>query len=214
MDFEELKNESHQGNVKKNRVTLVALFAVFMLPVLIAYSAYFSGWFSGATKNRGTLLTGEQVLDIEDFTITRADGNKITGKEFETLYWWILPINPSDCNSDCVELNTFTLNQTYIGLGKETQRIKQLLILPEGTNVDNDVFPTAFSSFTDVGLKANSKTHSGLNKDLPSGYIYLVDPLGNIIIRYPLVNNKEEAPKTSKDIRSDLKRLFKYSRLG
>ena len=43
VDFEELKDESHNKNVKKNRATLIALFVIFFTPVIIAYSAYFTG---------------------------------------------------------------------------------------------------------------------------------------------------------------------------
>lgn len=214
MDFEELKNESHEGNVKKNRATMLALFALFILPVVIAYMAYFNGWFSSATKNRGELLSEQNVLDIEDFRFERADGKVISGKEFETLYWWILPVDLNMCDKECIHLNIYTINQTYIGLGKESKRINPLLVLPMGTDVDTHDFPVAYSVFSNTGVKALDKTASGLNKDLPANYIYLVDPLGNIFMRYPLTGDKQSAPEKSKDLRTDLRRLFKYSRLG
>lgn len=214
MDFEELKNDSHQGNVKKNRATMLALFALFIFPVAIAYMAYFNGWFASATKNHGELLSEQNVLDIEDFRFQRDDGKVITGKEFETLYWWIVPIDPKHCDRDCLKLNLYTINQTYVGLGKKSSRINQLLVLPEATQVDVEDYPVAFSAFSAIGVKALEKTRSGLNKDLPANYIYLVDPLGNIFMRYPLVPSKDAAVKTSKDLRTDLLRLFKYSRLG
>lgn len=214
MDFEELKSESHQGNVKKNRMTMIALFVLFIFPVVIAYAAYFNGWFASATKNRGELLTEKNVTDIEDFRFLREDGKAITGKEFETLYWWILPIDPVQCDEQCLQLNLHTLNQTYVGLGKEKSRINQLLILPSAAQFDVGDFPTAYSPFSNVGVKALSETHSGLGIDLPANYIYLVDPLGNIFMRYPLVENEQSAAAKSKDLRTDILRLFKYSRLG
>ncbi|MGX5175246.1 hypothetical protein ACUR5C_14600 [Aliikangiella sp. IMCC44653] len=214
MDFEELKTESKQDNVKKNRLTLVLLFAIFVVPVAVAYSAYFAGWFAGATKNKGELLVEAEVLDVEDFAITRSNGEKITGKEFETLYWWIVPIDPRQCDQACITLNIVTVNQTYIGLGKQTQKAEQLLVLPNGSQFDTGPFPTAFAEFSQIGIKALPKTASGLNKDLPANFIYLVDPLGNIILRYPLVKDKSMAPQISRDMREDIRRLFKYSRLG
>ena len=214
MDFEELKNETHEKNVKKNRATLVALFLLFITPVAIAYMAYFSGWFSAASQNKGELLTAEAVLDIEDFAFRRADGNLISGKEFETLYWWLMPIDPSECDQTCLQLNIFTVHQTYIGLGKESTRLKPLLVLPASSDVKVDKFPLAYSDFSSVGVKALPQTRSGLNKDLKANAIYLVDPLGNIFMRYPLVQSESEAPKASRDLRRDLLRLFKYSRLG
>ena len=214
MDFKEIENESQEGNIKKNRMTMVALFVMFIAPVIIAYTAYFNGWFSGATKNQGELLTVENVLDIEDFRFDSADGKAITGKEFETLYWWVMPIDSNQCDAACLKLNVYTLNQTYVGLGKEGKRLKPLLVLPTGTKSNTEDFPVAYSEFSNIGVKSLPETASGLNKDLPANYIYLVDPLGNIFMRYPLVRDEQLAPKTSKDLRTDLLRLFKYSRLG
>lgn len=214
MDFEEVKDQPPEINKRKNRLTLLALFSMFILPVAIAYFAYFNGWFDAASKNQGELLTEENILDIEDFKFTREDGNTITGKEFETIYWWVMPIDPATCDAECLDLNLYMLNQTYVGLGKESSRLNPLLVLPNGTDADTKKFPLAYSEFSNVGVKALAKTRSGLGKDLQSNFIYLVDPLGNIFMRYPLVESKEKAPKTSKDLRSDLKRLFKFSRLG
>ena len=214
MDFEELKDESQAVNLKKNRMTLIALFAMFIVPVAIAYLAYFNGWFDAASKNQGELLTKEQVLDIEDFQFDRIDGSTITGKEFETLYWWVMPIDPLNCDASCLQLNIYTLNQTYLGLGKESKRLNPLLVLPQNSAVETNNFPTAYSQFSLVGVKALPNSKSGLNKDLPANFIYLVDPLGNIILRYPLVQEEAQAAAKSKDLRTDLLRLFKYSRLG
>ena len=213
MDFEELKDESHNKNVKKNRATLIALFVIFFAPVIIAYSAYFTGWFNTATQNKGELLVSEGVLDIEDFEFVK-DGKVITGKEFETLYWWVMPIDENGCDSECLKLNVYMLNQTYQGLGKEAKRINPLVVLAKGETPLDDKFPTAFSDFSNVGVKAIEKSRSGLNKDLPSNFIYLVDPLGNIFMRYELAKDEKQAPSVSKDMRTDIRRLFKFSRLG
>ncbi|MCW8877279.1 MAG: hypothetical protein OQJ89_15785 [Kangiellaceae bacterium] len=213
MDFKELENESHNKNVKKNRATLVALFVIFFTPVLIAYSAYFTGWFNKGTQNKGELLVDGDILDIEDFKLVK-NGKPISGEEFETLYWWIMPIDNNGCNRDCLELNVYMLNQTYQGLGKEANRINPLVILANGESPIDDKFPTAHSEFSSVGVKALENTRSGFNKDLPSNYIYLVDPLGNIFMRYELARDKGQAPEISKDMRTDVRRLFKFSRLG
>ena len=214
MDFEELKDQPQAANMKKNRMTLIALFAMFIAPVAIAYVAYFNGWFAAASKNNGELLTRESVLDIEDFKFERADGSMITGKEFETLYWWLIPVDPLGCNSACLQLNIYTVNQTYLGLGKEAKRLNPLLVLPYGSQANLENFPMAFSEFSHVGVKALAESKSGLNKDLPANFIYLVDPLGNIILRYPLVEEEAQAARKSRELREDLLRLFKYSRLG
>ena len=138
----------------------------------------------------------------------------MTGKEFETLYWWLVPIQPEQCDQDCSHLNLNTVNQTYVGLGKESLRISQMVVLPSSSTLDPGEFPTGFSAFTNSGLKPKAKTQSGKNLELPANAIYLVDPLGNIFMKYPLVKDEKEAPLRSREMRRDILHLFKYSRLG
>ena len=160
------------------------------------------------------MIDQAQVTDIEDYAIVRVNNELITGKEFETLYWWVIPINTETCQQSCINLNLNTINQTYMGLGKESTRINQLAILDRGHNIELGAFPSATSEFSHIGLKAKQKTHSGKGLDLPANYIYLVDPLGNIFMRYPLVKDELDAPVVSGKLRKDILHLFKYSRLG
>ncbi len=214
MDFEESKKHSGAENISKNRKTLIGLFSLFITPVLIAYAAYFGNWFSGSNTAQGELIIQSQLTDIEDYAIYKSNGEIVTGKEFETLYWWILPLRESECDQVCVNLNLSTVNRTHLGLGKEVTRINQLVILEGGSGIDVGVFPRATSQFSTIGIKAIKNSHSGKQIDLPANYIYLIDPLGNIFMKYPLVRNKEDAPMVSSKLRKDILHLFKYSRLG
>jgi len=214
VDFDENKNQSRVKNVTKNRKTLVTLFVMFATPVLLAYAAYFGSWFSGATGAQGEIIQLDQVSDIEDYTIVRSNGKEISGKEFETLYWWIIPIQSEKCDQTCVDLNLYTVHQTYFGLGKEASRINELVIFEKGRELNAGSFPSATSEFSLLGIKAIKNTHGGKNLDLPANYIYLVDPLGNIFMKYSLVKDENDAPKLSGKLRKDILHLFKYSRLG
>lgn len=219
MDFNELENQSKDENRKKNRLTLIALFVLFVSPVAIAYFSYFNGWFSGTTKNHGQLLNETEIFDIEDYEFIRPNNKKITGKEFETLYWWLMPIDPAFCDNDCLKINLHLLKQTYIGLGKERKRLNPLLVLPKPADIDLESFPIAFSQFSQgsvsvLSSRINNSDVSVKPRDLPANFIYLVDPLGNIMMRYPLVKDEKNAAEKSQGLRRDILRLFKYSRLG
>ncbi|MGB0495213.1 MAG: hypothetical protein ACPGJI_02570 [Kangiellaceae bacterium] len=214
MDFNEETSASKQDNVKKNRKTLVLLFVMFMTPVLLAYAAYFGNWLDSAGGAKGELIGSNSLTDIEDYDFIRADGIKISGKEFETLYWWIVPINPNECDDSCAQLNLFTVNQVYIGLGKEASRIRELAVLPTGFSGYENDFPHAQSDYTADGVKALRESQNKPTHDLEANYIYLVDPLGNIFMRYPFIKTEEEAPVLGKKLRKDILHLFKYSRLG
>ena len=214
MDFNEEQNASKQANLKKNRQTLILLFVMFITPVMLAYAAYFGNWFSGSGDAQGELISSELVTDIEDYDFIRQDETKISGKEFETLYWWIIPIDPSTCDETCAQLNLYTVNQIFVGLGKEASRIKELAILPSGFSGYKNNFPHANSVFSSIGVKALRESQNKPTHDLEPNFIYLVDPLGNIFMRYPFIKNELDAPVLGKKLRTDILHLYKYSRLG
>jgi hypothetical protein len=214
VDFDENKNQSHNQNVAKNRKTLILLFVMFITPVALAYAAYFGNWFSGASGAQGELIDQENLTDIEDYDFVKDDSQLISGKEFETLYWWIIPLDTSRCDQVCANINLHTVNQTYLGLGKEASRINQLVVVPQDNQVDIGSFPKATSQFNSIGVIPREQTHSGKSLELESNFIYLVDPLGNIFMRYPLVKEEKDAPLISRKLRKDILHLFKYSRLG
>jgi len=214
LDINQEKDTSKPNNLKKNRQTLVLLFVMFITPVALAYAAYFGNWFSGPGGAQGDLVSADLVTDIEDYDFIRQDGSKITGKEFETLYWWIVPINPDTCDEACAKLNLYTVNQVFAGLGKEASRIKELAILPTGFHGYKDDFPHATSEFTSNGVEALRESQKKATHDLEANYIYLVDPLGNIFMRYPFIKDKNDAPILGRKLRKDILHLYKYSRLG
>lgn len=214
MDFNEEKNMSKQVNLKKNRRILLLLLVMFITPVILAYAAYFGNWFEGSSGANGELIAPELITDIEDYDFIRQNGKKISGKEFETLYWWIVPIEPKTCNDECAELNLYTVNQIFVGLGKEASRIRELAILPVGFDGYENNFPHATSEFSSIGVKALRESQSKPTHDLEPNYIYLVDPLGNIFMRYPFIKDKNNAPILGKKLRTDILHLYKYSRLG
>ena len=203
-----------KDNKTKNRKILVSLLVLFATPLVFAYLAYFGNWFTDAGAAQGELIEVEQLTDIEDYAFTKSNGDNYSGEEFETLYWWIIPLRSSQCDQRCANLNLHSVNQTYLGLGKEALRINELVIFEQDDILDSGKFPSAISLFSDVGVKAIDNTMSGKDLDLPTNFIYLVDPLGNIFMRYPLVKDKRGALKLSKKLRKDILHLFKYSRLG
>jgi hypothetical protein len=215
VDFAEIDNENIAENRRKNRLTLIMLFLIFLLPVLLAYCAYFFGWFEGGKINHGELFIDEEIRHIEDYTIYNEKDVPIHGSVFETKYWWVLPIDDKICNNECQRLNLFLLRQTHVGLGKDRSRIHLLIIYPQKKDKLPEPFVTAYADFKHNGVVAKKdKTRSGKHKTLDANFIYLVDPLGNIFMRYPIIQNENEAYQRSKELRLDIRHSFKFSGLG
>ncbi len=112
---------------------------------------------------------------------------------------WSIIYQPktAQCDMTCEE-QLYGLNQTYIALGKLQKRVNAW-VLAEDFNIED--FPAA-------------KLAKTTNPELSEDYIYIVDPRGNVILRYAGSADREQTIKTSKDILSDLKKLLNYARIG
>lgn len=183
-----------------SRGKLLFLIGVFAVPVLMAYLAYF-GLRPTAHSNYGDLLP---VTPLQHTAGVSADGEAfdlagLRGK------WLMVHVGPSGCDASCGQ-QLYLMRQTRIAQGKEQARIERLWVV------------------TDAGAVAPAllREHRGLHVWRPSSpafvaqfpapgarteHIYLVDPLGNLMLRFP----SQPAPKK---VMKDLKLLLKASQIG
>ncbi len=210
--------DSNKAKVKKqNRITIIALLIIFASPVLFAYSAFFFGWYEGHdTVNKGQML--KPALQREAFDLTALDGQPIDQQKDMVSKWWLIyPTMNNTCNKECV-LHLNLMRQVHTALGKDAvrrddgrNRIGRALWVSPQFQADADYQdltvvrnPVAAGHF--VSKDGNSK--------LEPGYIYLTDPLGNIILRYGPFLNEATIAVDGKALMKDLKKLLKNSRLG
>ncbi len=196
---------------KKNRATIVLLLAVFTVPIIVAWSAYFGGWFQqGLTVNKGELLQ-----PVVDYTALKPalDEQPI---EFMTGSHWriILPAKSVDCltneAADGCLLSLYIMGQVHQRLGKEKDRVKRQLYIGDMT-VDASLQDSLKERFVDIEI-AHGNAIAQLN--LSADYIYVADPLGNIMLRYPIIADRDAAFVKGNDIYFDLKKLLRISRIG
>jgi hypothetical protein len=168
------------------RLKLALVFLACASPFLLAWLAYEMRWTGGgATGNYGELIPPH---------VLAGPLAPLKGK------WVLVTADAAACDAAC-ERRLYVVRQSRRAQGKEQGRIERLwLLLDDGK-------PRAEL------LAAIEGTHvvrdPGLAKTLPGGGsgIYLVDPLGNLMMRFPA------EPDPSKMIK-DLQRLLKYSRIG
>ena len=103
----------------------------------------------------------------------------------------------SKCDVLCKE-QLYGLNQTYLALGKLQKRVHAY------------VLSDAISTHEYSQLTASAITDQHLQAD----YLYLVDPLGKVIMQYRGSENREQTIQTSKFLLSDIRKLLKYARVG
>jgi cytochrome oxidase Cu insertion factor (SCO1/SenC/PrrC family) len=140
---------------------------------------------------------------LADGTITlmAGAGNRATlrGK------WTLIYLGPGDCAVPCRQALE-EMRQARRALGRDMDRVQRLYVVTVGTA------DTAFltQQHPGIGLIAERQTVLALDSAIGerwSGDIFLADPLGNLVMRYP-------AGTAVKDIHDDLKRLLTVSSIG
>lgn len=173
----------------RNKLFLIGL--VCLAPVVIGWGAYLSGWTPGTRGNYGELLTPQPLKS--------AALDPVRGK------WVLVTFDAAGCDTYC-EQKLYFMRQVRKAQGKDTERIERLWVLTDAAA------PRAELLATIEGTRIVRDPEAPLAREFPHAgelrdHIYLVDPLGNLMMRYP------RDPEPSKMLK-DLQRLLKYSRIG
>jgi hypothetical protein len=171
----------------KPRTTLLLIALACAAPVILATLVYYFGWAPGGSSNYGELIPPRPIPG--------APLEKLRGK------WVLVTFDAAACDSYC-EQKLYFMRQTRRAQGKEQVRIERLWLLTDGGRPR----PELLAALED----AHIAPADGLPQAFPGNavdHIYLVDPLGNLMLRFP----RDPDPKR---IIKDLSRLLKYSRIG
>ena len=182
-----------------SRAKMLLVVAIFALPIAASYLAYHTLDLK-PTGNYGELLLPPAQITQQPFT--RRDGAAF---RFEDLRgkWVIVASDSGACPTDCRD-KLDIVRRTRLALGREASRVARVFV------VDDLAVPDAAALAPFEGMEI-ARTPAGLQ--LPPGatndraHIYLVDPLGNVMLRWP-------ARAEAKRMLQDLKRLLKASQVG
>lgn len=188
----------------QNRKVVSGLVLLFAAPVILAYVAHYMGWFKVATQNHGTLLEAPYP-HFEQFEWANADGEKLHFRDFETLWWWIYLPQSNECLETC-DLTVKWLTRNHLALGKNSDKLKRLVVFPSDVSYEDKV-----ENAEKIILAKGSA--EGKDTRLERGKVYLMDPHGNVFMKYEPVNNQDEAIASSKGLRDDVRKAIKVTGL-
>lgn len=183
-----------------SRSKFLFLIGVFMVPVVAAYLAYF-GWRPVGHTNYGALLrvaplqqTAGKMLDGKLFNLDALQGK-----------WVMVHVGAASCDAACTQ-QLYLMRQIRIAQGKEQSRIERLWVVTDNGNPDAALLQAhpGLSVWRPIDARFTAQFPAAHN---PAGHIYLVDPLGNLMLRFP-------AQPDAKRVMKDLKLLLKASQIG
>ncbi|MBT8137321.1 MAG: hypothetical protein KJO54_09950 [Gammaproteobacteria bacterium] len=187
----------------RGRGTLIAMGLLFIGPLALAWTLYLTGvWQPGAGANHGQLI--EPIITLPRDAQPLAGGGVSEGG-FLYGRWTLVHYLNGDCDESCVAA-IYKTRQVRIAMGRETERIDRVLVLHDAAVPELGAGSEELLTISPAGT-AGMQIVDALTKNGGSERIFLVDPLGNLILSYP----RDGAPA---DIRDDLKKLLRLSRIG
>ncbi len=204
---------SRQLGFLSSKQALVLLGLMFMAPAFVAWVMHNSseqGWRPEGTTNRGMLVHPARPLTLPAEMII-AD---IPANDYLQGKWTLLYIGDADCDAVCNE-NLYKMRQVRTAQNEHMRRVQQLyLVLDEAvpeslqTLLDNEYKKMAVTRAT-AGQADQIAPYFLIDGVSMQGAerVYIVDPLGNLMMFYPQDANPSGMLK-------DLKKLLKFSKIG
>lgn len=196
----EVEQIQPQGRSKK---TFYLLALVFVLPFTLAATLHLLN-LKPSGKSYGDLVQPPKSLTIPVL-------HDVQGKEFKPKQWnkiWsIVTLDDGLCAAPC-QAQLHMIKQVHTSLNKEIKRVQRVLLVP--AEMKPETFNALQKQYPDLIVLAGTDAATvkfSADIKLANGSVYLVDPLGNLMMSY----SEKFDPK---GLRSDLSRLLKNSWAG
>ncbi|MYM65929.1 redoxin domain-containing protein [Pseudoduganella sp. FT55W] len=198
---------------QRGRWKLFAVLAVCAAPLIASYFTYYVIKPKGGVTNFGALIDPRQY-PIPAMASTTLDGKPAKLEDFKGK-WIMLKVGPSDCQQECQD-QLFAMRQLRTMQGKEMERIERVWMI-----TDDQPLETMLLRVND-GTRMLRAPAAVLEKWLPleegaadraSDHVYLIDPLGNLMMRFPKGAVSSDIEKV-KRVHKDIAKLLKASAIG
>ncbi|MBI3571429.1 MAG: SCO family protein [Gammaproteobacteria bacterium] len=196
---------------RRARRRLLLLIAIFLLPALVAYALYFSGWRPETTGNYGELV--QPARPLPEAALQTLDGKVLRLSELRGK-WTLLMFGAAECPKPC-EATLDKIHRIILAQGKEAERVRAAFVVTDPRA--RDWLQYAIKDYPGMLVLTGSADamrmlvpYFTLSRGAPlndSNRIYVVDPLGNFMMSYP-------AGADANRMRKDLARLLRVSQIG
>ncbi|HWZ72873.1 MAG TPA: cytochrome C oxidase subunit I [Casimicrobiaceae bacterium] len=183
----------------RGRRTLLMLALVCAAPVVASYVAYY--WFRPPGQvNYGELVEARPVQEIVG---TLPDGGKFRLSDYRGR-WLLLAVDAGPCEDEC-QRKLYATRQARTIQGREQDRVVRMWLQATDAPALAPQFLAQHPGL--IVARVDPAQWAALPGVTGPRNIYLIDPLGNIVLRYP-------ADPDIKRMAKDLERLLRASRIG
>ena len=181
---------------RAGRWKMLAVLLVCASPVVASYFTYYVVRPDGR-RNFGELIEPQRPLPpLATRTLDGQSGQLTALKD----QWLLLSVASGDCDARC-EQNLYFQRQLREALGKEKERLDRVWLVSDEAAVRPALLPALASATVlrvpPAGLAQWLEPAPGQRLQ---DHLYLVDPLGNLMMRFPANMDAAAAAKAKRDL--------------
>ena len=198
--------EVAQADAKRTghgRLRMLMVLLVCAAPVIASYFTYYVVRPEGR-RNFGELI--QPMRALPDVVVNRLNGDALRLPDLKGQ-WLLISVAGGDCQEDC-QSQLYLQRQILTGLGKDRPRTEWVWLIPDQAQVPSALLP-GLKDATVLRMESGALTQwlqAAPNERLQD-HLYLVDPHGQWMMRFPPKLSTEGAIKTKRD----LERLLRAS---
>ena len=202
---------NEKDTIFKNRITIVLIILIFIAPLAASWLLLN---YTDIAEERGTSNHGDLIIPPRPLpNIKLIDPLSQTNNGYLHGKWSMLYIAGDSCDQICID-NLYRMRQVRLATGKHYQRVQRVLLLEQANagslaHIFKDYSGQLLMSTENIKMDKFMDNFRFEQTENPADKhrIYLVDPLGNLMMRY--------SPDTDPSgIIKDLARLLRASHIG
>jgi cytochrome oxidase Cu insertion factor (SCO1/SenC/PrrC family) len=198
--------QTSQGSRSRKQIWI--LVGAFVAPLALAFLLYYGlGARPHGNTNKGELIHPARPLptaELPGATDQTFAADALHGK------WSMVFIGDGACDARCREALTL-MRQTRLALGDKMERVQRVFLITgnccDQAYLDTEQHGLLLGRIDNPAGRTLLETFPDAAQVGVLGRIYLVDPLGNLMMQY-------EADAPQKALLEDLKKLLKLSHIG
>ncbi len=185
-------------SVVQGRLKLLAILVACVLPVLVAYFVFHVVRPQGSAS-LGQLIT--PVVPMPALQATRLDGNPVPLVSLKAQ-WLLVKVDGGACDQTC-QKRLVNLRQLRLMFAKDMDRIDWIWLISDQAPVNATLAAgLAHDSATVLRMEAPDLAAwmPAPEGQQQTDFIYVVDPMGNTMMRFPADLDSASAAKAKRDL--------------
>ena len=194
---------TNAANTRMGRWKMLVVLLVCAAPVVASYMTYYLIR-PQVRQNFGALIDPQRPLP--DMQAVEMEGKQINLRALKGQ-WLLISVAGGTCDAQCQQ-HLYMQRQLREGMGKEKDRVDWVWLVSDDAAIAPSLLP-ALASATVLRVPS-AQLQTWLQPEQGNAlqdHFYVVDPLGNWMMRFPARMEADQAPK----VKRDMERLLRAS---